>query len=304
MQRGFLKEHSEAVFLPMDKEHYDSISSRIMEILRQESDLFEQVSIDEAYLDVTRKTQAKYSNAIELAEKIKSVIKEAESLTCSVGISSNKLLAKMAADSHKPDGLTLIEPSRVHDFLVDLPLGKLMGIGPKTEEKLQSLGIKSVKDLAAFEDESLLVEQFGKKLGPHLKMIAQGIDNSPVEEKPIEQLSRIITLKHDATSFDFRDEIGPLARDISGKAKHQKLKFRTIGIIAITDQLKMKNRAFTLDKETDDEKVVMKIVSELFAKFFNEEDSIVRRAGIRVSGLVKKSEKPASDGTSSLADYL
>ena len=134
-------------------------------------------------------------------------------------------------------------------------------------------------------------------------MIAQGIDNSPVEEKPIEQLSRIITLKHDATSFDFRDEIEPLARDISGKAKHQELKFRTIGIIAITDQLKMKNRAFTLDKETDDEKVIMKIVSELFAKFFNEEDSNVRRAGIRVSGLVKKSESQRATH-SSLADYL
>ena len=170
----------DVVFLPSDREYYWSVSEKVMNILRKEADAFEQVSVDEAYLDVSK--SGSWERAQNIAETLKREIKEKEGLTCSVGIGPNKLVAKMASKKQKPDGLTLVKENEVKRFFEGLPAGKLFGIGPKTTEELEGLGIKTAKELAHF-DLKILEERFGHNKAKDLIEIAQGKDESPVEER-------------------------------------------------------------------------------------------------------------------------
>ncbi len=287
LAKRLLAKHPEARFLPMDREFYESVSERIMQILRYHSSKIEQVSIDEAYLDVSENTRGDFAVAEKIATEIKSEILEKELLTCSVGVGSNKLISKMAVDAKKPDGLTTILPSQVHQFLDPLLVGKLFGIGTKTEKKLGDLGIKTIGDLANYDVDELS-EEFGPNLGPLLKRLAQGIDDDPVKERETEQLSRIVTLKHDADGFDFASEITPLCKDISNRLVAYGLVCKSIGILVITTELKTKNRSKTLDAPTNSEVRIESVASELFQLFFREEnETLARRVGIRVSSLTK-----------------
>ncbi len=297
LAKRILSKNSEAVFLPMDREYYESVSERIMETLRSHIPRMEQMSIDEAYLDATESAHGDFAAAEKIGTRIKKEILDAEQLSCSVGIGPNKLVAKMAVDAKKPDGLTAILPSQVRSFLNPLPVGKLFGIGPKTEQKLGALGIKTVEDLANC-DEERLSKEFGRNLGPQLKRSAQGMDDDPVQERETEQLSRIITLKRDTDKFDFANEISPLCKDISNRLEAKELLCKSVGIIAITSELKTKNRAKTLDIPTNLEEKIFSVSSELFGSFFSENQELaVRRAGIRVSGLTKRSAKKDSSLT-------
>ena len=288
LAKRILREDSTAVFLPMDIEYYRIVSERIMEIIQSKGRKFEQTSIDEAYLDVTTEAGADYERAEMVGRSIKEGILTSEKMTCSIGIGKNKLIAKMAVDSQKPNGFTVISPGKVRSFLDPLPVGKLFGIGPKTEEKLRAMGIALVSELAKANPKTLS-DHFGKNLGPTLREIANGEDNSPVVEKPIEQFSRIITLKKDAQTFDFKDVLAPLSSDLSEKLSSSNLNCKSIGIIAITNQLKIKTRSRTIPFPTQSGDEILKIASELFFAFFDEEKSVdglkIRRAGIRIADL-------------------
>ncbi len=255
LAKRILSKNPDAVFLGMDRDYYEAVSERIMEILRSEAPKMEQMSVDEAYLDITDSTRGDFVSAEKIATRVKKEILDKEQLTCSVGIGPNKLVAKMAVDSKKPNGLTVITPNQVQSFLNPLPVGKLFGIGPKTEEKLGAMGIKNVEDLAKYDQEKLSFE-FGKKLGPQLKRAAQGVDDDPVREKELEQLSRMITLRHDAGKFDFATGIAPLCKDISNRMQTKGLFCRSIGIITITSELKIKSRAKTIDVPTNSEATI------------------------------------------------
>ena len=305
--KRMLKEHPEAAFLPIDKEYYESVSERVMDVLRSEGDRFEQVSIDEAFLDVTIRCQGDYRRAEQVGARIKGRIRDIERLTCSVGISSNKLIAKMAADECKPNGLLLVPPEGITNFLRDKPVGKLPGIGPKSEAKLASLGVRTLGELGLI-DGSKLIEQFGRNLGPHLKRSALGIDNDPVREKEVEQFSRIITLKHDTKEFDFQEELLPLAEDIATRMKASNVRCRSVGIIAITTKLSPKSRSHTLKEATGSGQVIFREACELFRSFFSEakESTDVRRVGVRVSALERGNgpEQEKSGSGPSLTDYI
>jgi DNA polymerase IV (archaeal DinB-like DNA polymerase) len=299
LAKRILSKHQEAVFLPMDKDYYSAISERIMEILRSHSSKMEQVSIDEAYLDVTDSTERSYAAARRLGSDIKKEILEEEHLSCSIGIGPNKLVAKMAADSRKPDGLTVITSENVNSFLSPLQVGKLFGIGPKTEEKLIALGVRTIGDLANYDEEKLAAE-FGKNLGPGLKRSAKGIDDDPIRERELEQFSRIITLKHNAVAFDFGNELEPLCHDLTERLKTHNMQCASVGIIVITSELKTKSRAKKTDA-TDSEEKIREIVHELFRSFFSENpELVVRRAGIKLAGLKRK--EPGTNQT--LTDFF
>ncbi|MDG6998679.1 MAG: DNA polymerase IV [Nitrososphaerota archaeon] len=300
--RKLLEDSKDAIFLPVDQEYYKAISERIMELLRSFSYNFEQVSIDEAFLDLSSVAHNDYNVALEIASKIKSQIMEAERLTCSVGISKNKLLAKMAADSQKPDGLTVLRPESIADTINPLPVGKLPGVGTKTEKRMEELGIHTIGDLALFNRE-ILAAEFGRNLGPHLASLACGIDNEPVQERERQQLGRIITLKHDTSDFSFAEEIRPLIADISKRLRSSNSRCKMIGIIVITSALKTKSRAKTLDQPTDSEEVIIAVSSELFKSYFesDQEGIPARRVGIRVSELVDTGHVKSGQ---SLSDYF
>ncbi len=166
------------VFLPVRMNRYKEVSRVVMEILRGISPLVEQVSIDEAFADITG-TERLHGPSYALAHHTKAAILEATSLTCSIGIAPNKFLAKIASDFKKPDGLTILEEDQVEEFLKHLPVGKIPGVGKKSGEELRKLGIVFASDILKFP-EQLWENKFGR-WGAALYAKAQGIDNSGVE---------------------------------------------------------------------------------------------------------------------------
>ncbi len=168
----------QGVFLPVRMNRYKEVSCVVMEILRGISPLVEQVSIDEAFADISG-TERLHGPSYALVHRVKAAVREATSLTCSVGIAPNKFLAKIASDFKKPDGLTILEEEQVKEFLKLLPVGKIPGVGKKSGEELRKLGIIFASDILKFPAQ-LWENKFGK-WGAALYAKAQGIDNSAVE---------------------------------------------------------------------------------------------------------------------------
>src|SRR4030042_1518615 len=244
-------ESVEAVFLPVDHVFYDQISEKVMNILRSHSDHFEQVGVDEAYLDVTHKTAGEFAKASELAQRVKDDLRAQLNLSCSVGVVPNKLVAKIAADTQKPDGLTVILPEQRRTFLSPLPVGRLIGVGTKTKERMQTIGISTVSDLAAC-DVQKLIAVFGKTSGTYFHNAALGIDNEPVQEKgEAESISKIATLKQDTRDFNFIiEKTDQLCSEIHNTTQQQNIAYKTIGIILITTDLALHTRSNNLEKPT------------------------------------------------------
>jgi len=287
-------ENVETVFLPVDYSFYEKISDEIMNILRVYADHFEQVGVDEAFLDVSQKVNESFDKAKTLGTEIKEEIKAQKKLTCSIGIGPNKLVAKIATDYQKPDGLTVIVPDEVNSFLSSLPIEKLIGVGAKTKEKMQALGINTIGDLAK-RDVQKLIEVFGKGQGTYFHYASMGIDNDPVQEKgEAESISRITTLKEDTTELDIIvDKTNQLCDEIYGDLSQRRLSFKTISIIAIMTNLSTHSRSMTFETPKNDLSFLKEKAKELFGKFIEESGLKMRRVGVKVSGLTKeqKSQK-------------
>lgn len=282
----------DAVFLPVDKEFYKEISDNVMEILRNYADHFEQVSIDEAYLDVTQKTRANYQEAQEMAMAIKYQILNKQQLTCSVGIGPNKLVAKIAADIKRPNGLTIVRPEHVKSFLAPLPVRNLVGVGKKTEQKLETFGVKTVGHLARF-DVQKLVEVFGKNLGVYFHNASLGEDDEPISEKgEPESISRISTLKEDTRNLDvILVEVYKLCADVHAKLLGLGLIYRSVGIQVVSSNLTVYSRSKTLDNPSSNLEQFKITTQELFEKFLEESDINARRVGVRLSNLTKRQKE-------------
>jgi DNA polymerase IV (DinB-like DNA polymerase) len=173
------KGEPEAVFVRGDRALYLEVSGRIMALIAQGVDAFEEASIDEAYVDLS--SLADLERAQSHARMLKQEILEREGLTCSVGIGPNKLVAKIASDFRKPDGLTVVRPDEVQGFLDGLPIRVIPGVGPKTEGFLHGQGIKLVAELRGVES-SQLREWFGKG-GEDLHRKARGLSDDPVSNE-------------------------------------------------------------------------------------------------------------------------
>jgi DNA polymerase IV (DinB-like DNA polymerase) len=240
------KLNPKAVFLPVRKEFSKSVSNRVMEILRsyvdvrEDRDAFEQISIDEAFLEITEKTGGNFSRAFEIGLQIKSEIKEKENLTCSVGIGPNKLIAKMTSSIKKPDGITVVSPNELDSFLLPLKVSKLWGIGDVIAGKLQKMGIITIKDLAE-HDVTHPISTFGKNRGIWLKKAAAGIDDSPLKERDgSEQISRISTLPEDTLDIQLIFQLlNTLIEDVISKLDSMELSFRTVTVMVINSNFRM-----------------------------------------------------------------
>jgi len=279
----------DAVFLPVDKSFYKEISDKVMQILRGYADQFEQVSIDEAYLDVTERTGADYGKAEALAAQIKGHILRQQRLTCSVGVGPNKLVAKIAADHQKPDGLTVVRPEQVKSFLAPLPVRSLLGVGKKTEQKLETLGIRTIGRLAALDPQKL-IDVFGRNLGTYYHNAAMGIDNEPVEERgEPESISKISTLKEDTNDLDtILKEAYLLCDEVYAKLQRLGLLYRSVDIRVVASDLAAYSRSRTIDSPSSSLEQFKSSVKELFEKFFSESDVKARRVGVRLSGFTRQ----------------
>lgn len=280
---------TEAVFLPVDGEFYEQISNKIMDALRGYGDSFEQTSIDEAYLDVTSKVDGSFEAVRDLAEKMKRDVKNEVGIAFSVGVGPNKLVAKIAADSQKPDGLTVVKPEEVRGFLSPLPVDRLLGVGRKTSVKLGELGVKTVGELASY-DVQRLVEVFGRKLGVYFHDAANGVDNEPVEETgESESISRISTLKENTRDLSVvLEKTDQLIEDIHKDFVQRDVNFKQVSIIAILTDLSVRSRSKTLETSTRDEEAIRQAVRELFEKFLDESKLEIRRVGVKISQFSKE----------------
>jgi DNA polymerase-4 len=169
----------QVVFIPPDFRRYSRESEKIFAIYREITPLVQAVSIDEAYLDVTDYL-GEHGTATRVAKEIRRRVREERGLTVSVGVGPNRLIAKIASDFNKPDGLTVVPPHKIQSFLDPLPVRRLHGVGPATERALADLGILTVADLRTRPVEDLL-DRLGLKHGRLLWEFAQGIDDRPVE---------------------------------------------------------------------------------------------------------------------------
>lgn len=185
----------EAVFVPPDFSRYKAVSRQVREIFARHTDLIEPLSLDEAYLDVTRNSTG-LPTATAVAETIRAQIREETDLTASAGVAPNKFLAKIASDWRKPDGLFVIRPGRAIEFLTPLPVGRLPGVGKVMEGKLAALGIASVGELREY-GAAALEARFGR-WGARLHELSLGIDDHPVQiERPTQSISSEDTFEHD-----------------------------------------------------------------------------------------------------------
>ncbi len=276
------KLNPDAVFLPVNMELYRSISDEVMEILRGFSDKVEQESIDEAFCDITAKVRG-FNEAMKLATQIKEAIRQNVGLTCSVGVAPNKLVAKIASDFRKPDGLTVVKPEEVRQFLEPLKVTDLIGVGKKTGERMNELGIKTIGDISKRSAE-YLVREFGQAKGVWLKQASQGIDNSPVQEREgTGQIGRITTLKEDTS--DLKVIIGAIDRlsgDVFRKLEERGLSFRSVTFMGISTDFKTHTKSRTLGVPAKDAGTIRSVANDLAKDFLTEHPVALRRVGVRV----------------------
>ncbi len=282
-------EGTDAVFYHVDHQYYEQISSRIMAIFRSYATSIEQVSIDEAYLDVTEQVDGSFEKSRSYAQKIKADVKEQVGISFTIGIGPNKLVAKIACDNQKPDGLTIVLPEDAKPFLRPLAVDCLMGVGKKTRVRMEQMGIKTIGDLAKYDCQRL-IEVFGKVSGIYFFNAANAIDNAPVvEQGAAESISKIGTLKHDSHDFDFiLQKAVELIEHVFMEVSTKGYSYKTVTIYVVNVDLSSKTRSVTLEQPTKDKEAILRNVKALIEKFLAESPSEIRRVGVKVSGFSRE----------------
>lgn len=270
----------QAVYLPPDFPEYIQASADVMAILRIPGYPFEQVSIDEAFLDVT--SRGSYPEAEKLARHLKERIRNELGLTCSVGIGPSKLVAKIASDFRKPDGLTIIPPEDVTGFLAPLPVRKIPGIGQKSESELFGLGIKTIGDLASINVQVLLA-RFGK-WGVGLQELALGNDGGVVAERDgPRSVSRETTFEEDTDDIQMLgNTMDGLARDVHRALRQEGLRFRTVTVKVRYTGFVTRTKARSVSHFTDDIRTIGTLGQSLLRELIGEQK--IRLVGLRLSG--------------------
>lgn len=279
------KKCPECVFLPVNYELYAEVSQRIMQILKEHADKLEQVSIDEAYLDVS--SQKTYEKAKELAQKIKDEIRQKEQLTCSVGIGPNKLVAKIASDYDKPDGLTVVRPEKVLVFLTPLDVGVLRGVGPKTKIVLNKLGVKTVGDARTLSKKEL-VSLFGV-FGESIYEQARGKATAEiVEECAPKSFGRQVTFAQDTSDKALiLETMDGLVKDVWKQLRAEKFLFRTVTVKTRYEDFSTHTKSKTFIEPTDSFEAFRTLAVRLLKEFLKDERKI-RLVGISAHNLKLK----------------
>jgi DNA polymerase IV (DinB-like DNA polymerase) len=285
-----LLESLDAAFLPMNRPYYEEVSEKIMEILRTHADTYENLGIDEAYLDVSSRTGNNFDSAREIAIEIKKQVFTQEHITCSIGIGPNKVIAKIASDQTKPDGLTTVKTEEVQQFLLPLPVGRIPGVGKKSEERLSQLNVSTVAELSELSP-TILLEIFGKSLGSYLYRASRGEDDEPVKEREQPtQYSRIATLKQNTRELQ---QILPLLTELTNsvttKMKEDMITGKSVTMIAILTDLSIHSKSKMLESSTWESKIIENAAKQLIEQFLQTTPNVnLRRIGVKVSNLTKQ----------------
>lgn len=262
---------------------YREASLIIRECFLERTEKVEPLSLDEAYLDLTGQV-IDYGHAQKVGERLKAEIKERTKLTASVGIGSNKFLAKIASDHQKPDGFFLIPPSQVDEVLPPMPIRVIPGVGPKTEQRLIALGIETIAQLREKTVEELQSD-IGDKYGKRLFELARGIDENPViTERKRKSLSKERTFTHDLNNVEAMKEVlDDIAGEVAFRLKSQELMARSIGIKIRYHDFSLETRSVTVEIPTDDADTIAH-ESKLLLSTTHMNNKRVRLLGIRTAG--------------------
>jgi DNA polymerase-4 len=267
---------------------YIDTSLRLVAIFTQFTDLVEIFSIDEAFLDVTG-TADLFGGAEELARRLKTRIKEQVDLPCSIGVAPNKLLAKLASDMKKPDGLTVIRPEAVEPLLASLPVKELFGIGSRTEASLAELGVKTCGELGRFS-ERILVQRYGIN-GAKLKMMGLGRDDAPV--MPYYHIPDTKSMGHSVTLDKDTDDLAHLRRVllklsemVGRRLRRDNYRGRTVYLCLRYEDFSTFGQQKSIQGFIDDGQQIYRIGWEIFEAMY-QRGRKVRLIGVSVSNLVK-----------------
>jgi len=273
----------QAIFVFPRFERYSEISRQVMNILREFSPQLLQISIDEAFIDITR-TANFQGGAKAVAEKIKTRIKQEIGLTASIGLAPNMFIAKVASDLHKPAGLTICEAGQEKSFLAPLPVKKLWGVGPKTEAHLQKMGFTTIGQIAQ-SSQKMLAEKIGK-WGAHLWELANGIDERPVEDwGPRKSISQEHTYDQDVADMKIVEStIWKIADGLSADMRRRDLKGQVITLKIRLEGFETFTRQRKLPEYTSDAEIMRAMALELFRKF-DCKGKKVRLIGVGMSHL-------------------
>jgi len=278
------------VFVHGNRKLYVEMSERVMAILAPAGDAFEEASIDEAYLDLS--SLGSFEASVERAHALKREIAECLGLTCSVGLGPNKLVAKIASDFRKPDGLTVVPLEEVQAFLDPMSIRVIPGIGPKTEAELNEKGVRTVRDLRGFAI-AQLTEWFGR-WGEELHAKAHGLSDSAVsnewEPKSVGEQETFEVNTLDAAFI--LERVRSLAGEVFARLQRQGFRaFRTVTITVRFAHFRTLTRSHTPREEIASEDALYAAAVQLMLPFFDQRENPrgtrIRLIGVRVEKLVR-----------------
>jgi DNA polymerase IV (archaeal DinB-like DNA polymerase) len=292
----------EAIFLPTDMPYYHDISRNAMRIIENYGELFEQVSVDECYVDFTKITNSDFDDAKIFANSLQKNIKDQINMTCSIGVGPNKLISKIASGINKPNGITVVSREDAKNFISNCKIEDIPGVGPKTAKKLESLGIGSISDISnksIFE----LRDALGYKTATFLVNASNAIDYSQIKVRGTsKQIGKIVTLKKDIVDFEqINLTAASLCTSVYENLRNKGQAFRILTIILILENLQHVSfsKSLKLYSASFDElhKNSLFIIKEMINNNSISLDNI-RRMGVVVSDLKDIS------GQDSLVNYF
>ncbi len=285
----------QAILLPVDFAEYKRYSAAFKKVILEIAPVMESRGVDEVYIDFSAVPGGQRQGGRALARLLQKCIFDATGLTCSIGVAPNKLLAKMASEFHKPNGIAIVYERDFEEKFFPLPVRKIHGIGPKTEAKLHALGILTIADLAALE-KSMLQQQFGEKYGMWLHEAAAGRDERPVEthSEPV-SMSRETTFERDLHAQSDKAELGQiftqLCERVAADLQRSGYVGKTIGIKIRYADFKIATRDATITVATNDAQAI-RLAAGLCLKRVDLSRRF-RLLGVRVGGLQKLGAVPA-----------
>lgn len=284
----------QAIVIEPNHYKYSEVSEKIMNIFLDFTPLVEPLSLDEAFLDVTGARKI-FTSPTEIAHEIRKRVSSELKINCSVGIASNKFIAKLASTMAKPDGLLVVAPEEIIDFLHPLPVGALWGVGNKTEAELNKLGLKTIEQIANTSLNTLKAA-LGESLGEHLHLLAWGKDDRSVEIYEVEK-----SIGNEETFSEDLDDAEEILREILRLSEKVGYRVKAAHFVAKTVVLKIKfsnfttiTRSKTLDHPTSSQREIYQTAAALF-RALKLERTKIRLVGVRVENLLSSSQ-----GTSQL----
>ncbi len=277
----------QAILLPVDFAEYRKYSQQFKAIITEIAPVMEDRGVDEVYIDFSQVPGGQREGGRVLARLIQKSIFEATGLTCSIGVAPNKLLAKMASEFNKPNGISVIFEDDLQSRIWPLPCRKINGIGPKTDEKLLGHGIRTIGELAA-QEPGCLLQHFGKSYGAWLHEAAWGRDDSTVstESEPV-SMSRETTFERDLHPMRDRAELGAiftrLCEQVSADLQRKGYVGKTIGIKLRYDDFRSVTRDKTIDEPTADAQLIRHTAGQCLKRV--DLSRRLRLLGVRVGSL-------------------